>query len=150
MGLDPLDLETQSVDGVHAVVGGAADGGGPGERRGPVRSRGAGQGDGSGVAGQDDGRRMVRRPVAGAADTAFVGASATTTDTTASGTGVKARAALPEGAAAGVAAVAAGEQQRKTAMSISAQPSATGRPMPLRRRSVRALAPVIAAIVDGV
>ncbi len=78
------------------------------------------------------------------------GASATTTDTAGACTGVKARTAEAEGASARGAAVAAGEQQRKTARSMSAQTGAVSRPLPLRRRSVRVRTLVIAAIVDGV
>lgn len=78
------------------------------------------------------------------------GALATTTDATSAATGVKALAAVTGEASAPAGAVVAGEQQRSTATSISAQPRGTGRAKQPRRPSVRPLTLVIAAIVDGV
>lgn len=79
------------------------------------------------------------------------GESTTTTETVATGAGVKAVAP----AAAGVdgapwgAAVAAGDQQKNAATSSSAQTGATSGALPLRRRWVHPLALLIPVIVRG-
>ncbi|GHA86539.1 hypothetical protein EES45_04365 [Streptomyces sp. ADI97-07] len=75
------------------------------------------------------------------------GASALTTDSTAVGTGVKARTAGGAGVPPPDAAVAEGAQQKNTATRASSQPSTTAGVNPPRLRSVRSVRLVIAAIV---
>lgn len=75
------------------------------------------------------------------------GASAVTTDRDEAGTGVKARTADAAGTSARGAPVTDGEQQKNTAMRTSTQPSTTDGATPPRRRSVRSVRLVIAAIV---